>query len=94
MQFCKGKIGRGMSLIELPNIDEKIAHQLQQAGISDAQKLKILGAEKAFLLLREVNPKVELKHLFVLEAAIEGIPVERLSKAKKEELEMFFELCK
>jgi len=83
-----------MHLRELPNIDEKTAHQLQQAGIPDAQKLKILGAEKAFLLLREVNPKAELKHLFLLEAAIEGIPVDHLSKAKKEELELFFELCK
>jgi hypothetical protein len=29
----------------------------------------------------------------MLEAAIEGIPVDQLSKAKKEELEMFYELC-
>jgi len=82
-----------MNLTELPNIDAKMAHQLEQAGIPDAQKLKILGAEKAFLLFREVYPKAELKHLFMLEAAIEGIPVDQLSKAKKEELEMFYELC-
>ncbi|MCX7986177.1 MAG: TfoX/Sxy family protein [Bacteroidales bacterium] len=83
-----------MNLTELPNIDDKMALQLEKAGVTDAQKLKILGAEKAFLLLREVNPKAELKHLFILEAAVQGIPVEKLSRAKKEELEMFFELCK
>ncbi len=82
-----------MNLTELPYLDNKIVLYLQKVGIGDIEKLKVLGAEKSFLLLREVFPKAELKHLFMLEAAIEGIPMEKLSKNKKQELEMFYELC-
>jgi DNA transformation protein len=82
-----------MDLNQLPNIDEKLSEKLQKAGIKDAEKLKIMGAEKAFLLLKEVDVKADLNQLYILEAAIEEIPVAKLSKSKKEELEMFFHLC-
>ncbi len=81
------------SLTNLPNIDNNFASKLEQVGIKTEKELKILGAEKAFLLYKEVDPKAKIEHLFALEAAIEGIPVEQLSRAKIEELRMFFELC-
>lgn len=82
-----------MQLTDLPNIDIKMAEMLDKMGIKNAEELKILGAEKAFLLLIEVYPKAKLEHLFRLEAAIEEIPLEKLSTQKKEELQIFYEIC-
>lgn len=81
------------SLTELPNINNQFALRLEKAGIKNAEELKILGAEKAFLLYKEIDPKAKIEHLFALEAAIEGIPIEKLTQEKKEELKLFFELC-
>jgi len=78
----------------MPNITDKLAIKLEQAGIKSDQELKILGAEKSFLLLLEVDPKAKLEHLYILEAAIEGIDVSKLSEVKKEELKMFYDICK
>jgi DNA transformation protein and related proteins len=81
-------------LSKLPNIGEVLADKLEQAGIKNEKELKIMGSEKAFLLVKEVDPKACINHLYALEGAVQGIRWHSLAKDKKNELKEFFDLCK
>ncbi|HOT14211.1 MAG TPA: TfoX/Sxy family protein [Bacteroidales bacterium] len=80
-------------LTTLPNIGETLAEKLEKAGIEDEKKLKVLGSEKAFLLIKEIDPKASLNNLYSIEGAIQGVKSALLSKEKKDELKEFFQLC-
>jgi DNA transformation protein len=80
-------------LTELPNIGEVLAEKLVKAGIQDEKKLKVMGSEKAFLLIKEIDPKASLSNLYSIEGAIQGVKSASLSKEKKDELKEFFQLC-
>ncbi len=82
------------TLMKVPNIGGVLADKLAKAGINTEKELRLMGSEKAFLLIKEVDPEACLSHLYALEGAVQGIRGHSLSKDKKEELKMFFELCK
>ncbi len=82
------------SLSKLPNIGPVLAEKLKKAGVSSEKELKILGSEKAFLLIKEIDHKACLSNLCALEGAIQGIRWHNLPKNKKKEMEIFYELCK
>lgn len=82
------------TLSKLPNIGDVLAEKLEQAGIKNEKELKIMGSEKVFLLVKEVDPKACINHLYAIEGALQGIRWHSLSKEKKQELKEFFDLCK
>ncbi len=82
------------SLEKIANIGKVLAEKLEKVGIHSEKELKILGSEKAFLLIKEIDSKVTLSHLYALEGAVQGIRWFNLSAEKKKQLEMFFELCR
>jgi DNA transformation protein len=82
------------SLSKLPNIGHVLAEKLKTAGIPTEKELKVLGSEKAFLLVREIDNTACLSHLCALEGAVQGIRWHNLPKNRKGELKLFFELCK
>ena len=81
-------------LRKLPNIGDVLADKLEQAGIDDEKKLKVIGSEKAFLLVKEVDPKACISHLYAIEGAVQGVRWHTLPTGKKNELKDFFDLCK
>jgi DNA transformation protein len=82
------------TLSQLPNIGNVLAEELKMAGISSEKELKVLGSEKAFLLIKEIDHNACLCKLYALEGAVQGIRWHGLPKNRKEELKLFFELCK
>jgi DNA transformation protein len=82
------------TLSKLPNIGNVLAEKLKKAGISTEKELKVLGSEKAFLLVKEIDNKACLSHLCALEGAVQGIRWHNLPKNKKEELKLFYGLIK
>jgi DNA transformation protein and related proteins len=82
------------TISKLPNIGYILADKLEQVGIENEKQLKIMGSEKAFLLVKEVDPKACINHLYALEGAVQGIRWHSLTKEKKNELKDFFDLCK
>jgi DNA transformation protein and related proteins len=82
------------ALSKLPNIGEILADKLEHAGIKNENELKLMGSEKAFLLVKGIDPKACINHLYALEGAVQGIRWHNLTKEKKDELQEFFDLCK
>ena len=81
-----------MELTELPNIGPKLAENLRQAGLRDAEAFRSAGAEEAFLRIRaQVDPTACFHQLTALAGAEAGIPKKALSQAKKETLRTFFD---
>jgi DNA transformation protein and related proteins len=80
------------SLQKLPNIGSVLAEKLQKAGVPSVKDLKIMGSEKAFLLVKEIDPKAGLLVLFAIEGAVNGVKWHSLSQEKKKELKIFFNL--
>ena len=81
------------SLINLPNIGKMLNNQLIRIDVTDADDLKKLGSKKAFLMLKKLNSPDRfycIQMLYSLEGAIEGVPYNKLSKEKKDDLLEFF----
>ena len=76
-------------LTKLPNIGKTLSEDLLAAGITDAQMLKEMGAQKAFLALKMDDPGACFNKLCALEGAVEGIRWHHLSPEKKAELKAF-----
>jgi DNA transformation protein and related proteins len=77
-------------LLEQPNIGKECAKQLKQVGINTFEELKAMGSEKAFLLIKAIDPGACYCMLSALEGAIQGIRWHNLSAGRKQELLQFF----
>ncbi len=79
-----------VELLTLPNIGAELAKRLRQVGIDSPNELVFIGAEDAFIRLRELDPSVCITQLFALEGAIQGIRWHGLDALRKLELKDFF----
>lgn len=77
-------------LSTLPNIGSELATRLHRVGIDTPNELVVVGAEDAFLRLREVDPSVCINQLFALEGAIQGVRWHGLDSLRKLELKDFY----
>ena len=73
-------------LTSMMNIGKEMAKKLTSVGISSAEELIAVGAEQAFLKLKEAYPGVCLVHLYALEGAISQTEYDSLSPDRKKEL--------
>ena len=84
-----------MDLKYLPNIGPVLAANLQKIGIENAETLRTVGPEEAWLRIRlEVNAGACLHQLQALAGAAEGLPKKELTPERKAELKQFFETHK
>lgn len=81
-------------LISLPNIGKILSERLIEVGIETVQSLKTTGSENAFIRLLTVDNNSCINELFALEGAIQNIRWHQLDNDKKEELRMFYKMCK
>jgi DNA transformation protein len=78
-------------LIQLPNIGKVLEQHLLSVGIETEQRLKEIGAEQAFLLIREQRDSGACLHmLYGLEGAILGIRDSQLPQQIETVLKQFF----
>lgn len=78
-------------LTDLPNIGNKLAENLEKAGISTPDQLRAVGAEEAFLRIRaQVDPTACLHQLEALAGAEAGIRKSLLPPERKVELKAWF----
>ena len=76
-------------LTEMLNIGKELENKLQSVGIDSAEKLAEIGAEEAYLRLKEVYPNVCLVHLYALEGAITDTEFNSLPEETKRRLKTF-----
>lgn len=76
-------------LTSMMNIGMEMAKKLLSVGIDSPEELIRLGAEQAFLKLKETYPQVCLVHLYALEGAICNMEFNSLSDNRKKELKEF-----
>ena len=77
-----------------PNIGKDTESKLILVGINSYAELQATGTEQAFLLLQTLDPGACIQLLYGLEGAIEGIPANKLSAEKKQELREFHRMVK
>ena len=77
------------NLFLMKNIGKEMANKLISVGIETKEKLIETGSKEAFLRIRKVFPNVCLVHLYTLEASIQDIVLNQLSKEIKTELKTF-----
>ena len=82
------------NLSTLPNIGYTLSERLIEVGICSSEELISIGSENAFIRLLTVDETSCINELFALEGAILGIRWYSLDKSKKEELKMFYKMCK
>ena len=80
-----------MELTALPNIGPELSRLLNAAGIQDAEELRALGAEAAFLRLKAREPDPCFHKLTALEGAVQGVRKSLLTPERKAELRTFFD---
>ncbi|MCX2717460.1 TfoX/Sxy family DNA transformation protein [Helicobacter sp. MIT 21-1697] len=73
---------------------KEIAKKLESVGICSSEDLKSLGAEEAFVRLKESYPKCCLVHLYTLEGAITDQDYNNLPPSRKKELKEFSDFLK
>lgn len=74
-------------LTDLPNIGPKVAENLEKIGITTPEQLRELGAEEAFLRIRDrVDSTACLHQLEALAGAVEGVKKSLLTSERKAEL--------
>lgn len=71
------------------NIGKEMAKKLDSVGIDSAEELVRVGAEQAFLKVKERYPNVCLVHLYALEGAVCNVEFNRLTEDRKRELKEF-----
>ncbi|MCL2466230.1 MAG: TfoX/Sxy family protein [Micrococcales bacterium] len=78
-------------LLDLPEIGPVAAANLAAVGIEDAETLREVGAQEAFVRIRtEVDPGACLQMLTGLECAVRGVRASMLPPADKAELREWF----
>lgn len=78
-----------MKLTSLKNIGEEMERKLNTVGINSVEELIEAGSKEAFFRLKAAYPQVCLVHLYTLQAAIENIDMNMLSKETKADLKLF-----
>ncbi|PSS53489.1 competence protein [Enterobacter sp. FS01] len=73
-------------LKDLPNLNFQLEILLNEAGITDEEALRALGAEQCWLKSRELNRHLSYKVLFALEGAIVGLHEAALPEIRRQEL--------
>lgn len=76
-------------LLNLPNIGKEVERQLNEADIRTFEDLKRLGAEQAWLKIKEMDESACIHRLLALEGALQGIKKTQLSEERKAELKEF-----
>ena len=77
-------------LTRLPNIGKEIERQLNEVGIYTENELKSVGAEAAWLKIKQMDASACIHRLLCLEGAIEGIKKTLISDNRKAELKNFY----
>ncbi len=77
-------------LSELPNIGKVVEGQLNEVGIETYEDLKMLGAEQAWLKIKEIDASACIHRLYSLEGAICGVSKKLLPEERKAELKEFY----
>lgn len=80
-----------MKLTELPNIGPELARLLGEVGIHDAEELRTLGTQEAFLRLKTHDPGACFHKLTAVEGAVQGVRKSQLTPERKAELRAFFD---
>lgn len=70
-------------LTDLPNIGNQIADLLQKVEIDTPEKLKLMGSERAFRMIRSIHPEACFNMLCALEGAIQHVRWHDLSPQVK-----------
>lgn len=81
-------------LVSMMNIGREMAKKLDSVGICSAEELIRMGAQQAFLKLKDRYPNVCLVHLYALEGAVCGVEFNTLSEGRKRELKEFSDYLK
>ena len=78
-------------LRQLPNIGQKLADKLIRVGIKNADGLRELGSENAFIRIATLErTEICINMLFALEGAVQGIRWHNLPGDLKEHLKSFY----
>lgn len=77
-------------LKDLPNLTFQLEILLYDAGITDEETLRALGAEQCWLKIRALNKRLSYKVLFALEGAIVGLHEAALPEIRRRELLTWF----
>lgn len=81
-------------LTDLPNIGKEIEKQLHAIGVSSYKDLKELGAEQAWLKIREKDASACYNRLLGLEGALKKVKKTMISHDRKAALKEFYYLQK
>ena len=79
-------------LSDYPNIGKKLEKQLNSIGIYTMKELKEIGAERAWLKIKQNDYFACLHRLLALEEAIRGIKKSLIDTERKNELRNFIKL--
>ena len=77
-------------LAKLPNIGKVVEEQLNQVGIYNEEDLKSVGAEQAWLRIKQIDESACINRLLAIEGAIQGVKKTLLSEETKAELKDFY----
>lgn len=77
-------------LTSLPNIGEKLAEQLREAGIETEEELRRTGSEEAWTRILARDPSACIMRLYALEGAIRGIRWHDLDPGVKAGLKAYY----
>jgi DNA transformation protein len=79
------------ALSDLPNVGKVLDGNLLSVGIETPEQLRSIGAEEAFIRIREqVDSDACLHMLYGVQGAIDGIPDKFLPIQTKERLRLFY----
>ena len=81
-------------LTSLLNIGKVLSKQLNDIGINTQEELMLLGSENTFIRLQTIDQSSSINKLFALEGAIQGVKWNDLTSRKKQDLKIFYKLCK
>lgn len=73
----------------MKNIGQTMAKKLHSVGIDSAEMLCEMGAEEAFVQLKEKYPSMCAVFLYTLEGAIIDMKYHKLPNSRKQELKVF-----
>ena len=88
--MCAMEMGMG-ELSRLPNIGKTVEEQLVTVGIDTYDKLKEIGAKKAWLKIQEIDESACIHRLMALEGAIRGVKKNLLPDDVKKDLKEFYQ---
>ena len=80
-----------MELKKLPNIGPELSRLLEQTEIRDAEELRALGTEEAFLRLKAQDNTACFHKLTAIEGAVQNMKKSEISPERKAELRRFFD---